>query len=129
MTMKTPEQIAHQVYREGITLPTNPNGADLRALMVAAIEADRAQHDLLYARQVIDRNDGRAVIWSREDIETVLDERIEDSRVERPVTPDEYRGIVDRAMGSACWRGLEECSDRDWELIGLALDDAMGGEA
>ena len=47
--MKTPEQIAHQIYREGITLPANPNGADLRALMVRAIEADRAQRALVDA--------------------------------------------------------------------------------
>ena len=43
--MKTPEQIAADVYwtLADDALPDSPNGDDYRSIMIAAIEADRAQ--------------------------------------------------------------------------------------
>lgn len=44
VTIKTPDEIAHEVYKEINAFPTEPKGSDLRALMVRAIEADRSHH-------------------------------------------------------------------------------------
>lgn len=50
--MKTPAEVAAALYPT-LSLPASPTGADLRAVMAAAIEADRAQRqgrlDDLYA--------------------------------------------------------------------------------
>ena len=47
MTAKTPAEIAADVYWTISDFPTEPKGSDLRALMAAAIEADRAQRNLI----------------------------------------------------------------------------------
>ena len=41
--MKTPQEIAADVYWTISEFPQIPTGADLRRLMIRAIEADRAQ--------------------------------------------------------------------------------------
>lgn len=41
--MNTPDQIAQDVYWAISDFPLEPKGKDLRGIMVAAIEADRAQ--------------------------------------------------------------------------------------
>ena len=120
MDIKTPEQIAEQVADAAVI-----DWDEAYDVALAAIEADRAQQDIAYARQLVKRCGGRGVIWSREDIEAVLDERIKDGNVAQPATPEEYRAIVDRATLSADWQGLDNCSDRDWELVWSALDDAI----
>lgn len=41
--IKTAKDIAHEVYADMSAFPVTPSGSDLRALLVRAIEADRAQ--------------------------------------------------------------------------------------
>jgi len=43
MTIKTPAQVAQDLYWTLSDFPVNPKGSDLRDLMTKAIEADRAQ--------------------------------------------------------------------------------------
>ena len=43
--MKTPEKIAAETLRATSAFPVQPDGPALRALMVRAIEADRAQRE------------------------------------------------------------------------------------
>lgn len=125
MTKHNPEQIVATVLQSFPALAAAPSVKDICSAMVQAINDDRAQLDIGDAREIINRHDGQAVIWERGDIESVLDERINSRSVAAPSTRDEYDAIVDRAMGSAYWRGLNECSDRDWMLIDLALDEAL----
>lgn len=51
--MKTPEQVAADVYwtLADDALPDSPNGDDYRSIMIAAIEADRAQRADLLKRE------------------------------------------------------------------------------
>lgn len=130
--MKTPDQIACEVMNAW----TTPDGVQVHsasreaymAKIAEAIKADRAQHDLPYARMVMDRHDGRGVIWERADLESVLNGRIEDEEIPMPDTNAEYDAIIDRAMESSYWRCLDDPTDSDWEVIGLALDEALRGE-
>lgn len=98
--------------------------ADVRELIRAAIEADRAQHDLSYAHQIIDRHDARAVIWERGDAESVLDEMISDEEIEQP-TVEGYAKIVDDAMRTRYWRSLSDCQDSDWDAIREAIREVV----
>lgn len=126
MTQYPAEHIASTVY---LSLPSHPaqfSAAEVRSLMAQAINADRAQHDLSSARDIIDRHGARAVIWQRADIESVLDARMKRAGADASRTQTECDAIVDRALQSPYWSGLDECTDRDWLLIDLALDDAIG---
>ena len=73
MTIKTPEQIANDLYWSGaFTTPLEGKGAEIRRVMAQAIEADRAQRD-----DALDRV--RAVLNAEIGWETpaVLKDRIE----------------------------------------------------
>ncbi|MFF2388910.1 hypothetical protein [Agromyces sp. NPDC058104] len=62
--LRTPEQIVDDVYWTLSGFPTEPSGPDLRALMVRAIEADRAQR-LDVADAVA--NFDKAITWDAAD--------------------------------------------------------------
>jgi hypothetical protein len=64
MSTKTPEQIARETLIQTASFPLNPTGADLRALMVRAVEADRTQRN---ATTVAVRKDLAARILSQLD--------------------------------------------------------------
>lgn len=126
MTQHVPEHVATTVY-QSLPARTEPFSAtEVRHLMVQAINADRAQHDLAYAREIIDRHEGRGVIWGRGDVECALDDRMNRAGACPPGTQAEYDALVDRAMESPYWSALEECTERDWVMIDLAVDDAIG---
>ena len=58
MSTKTPEQIAQDVYWTISEFPSEPRGADLRRIMVAAIKADRAQRGIIeLGAEVLDDRD------------------------------------------------------------------------
>lgn len=121
--MKTPEQIADEMFNTDISL-----GQDDKLVIVAAINADRAQHDSAYALDIIQRQGGQAVVWVRTDAEGVLDEMIDEGEIEPP-NPDEYAEIVDRAMDSYYWSSLSDCRDADWDAIREAIREASNRES
>lgn len=121
--MKTPEQIA-----ETIPLPRAILPGKLQDLMVAAINADRAQHDGAYALDIIQRQGGQAIVWVQADAESVLDEMINEGEVEQP-NSDEYAEIIDRAMDSYYWSSLSDCRDSDWDAIREAIREARDRES
>lgn len=123
-TMKTPEQIAREHFED--------DGSDLSASViesvVAAINADRDQHDGTYALDIIQRQGGQAVVWVQADAESVLDEMINEGEVEQP-NSDEYAEIIDRAMDSYYWSSLSDCRDSDWDAIREAIREARDRES
>lgn len=81
MSLETPEQVANDVYQTVSDFPTEPKGSDLRALMVRAIEADRAQHFALpeALSGVIQPTEGGVFVNDRGDhlVEPIGDENLE----------------------------------------------------
>lgn len=127
--MRTPEQIAADTLAEaGYADWYRPYQEQVRSDIARAIEADRAQHDLQYARTIIDQHDARAVIWERGDVASVLQQQIDEGAVDAPTTREAFDALVDRAMESASWRALDDATDRDWEMIALAIDEASGAQ-
>ena len=77
-----------------------------------------------------ERDEARAVSWSRADAEFVLDQLIDAGEIDQP-TPNEYRAIIDRAMRSHYWRGrywpsLSDCVGGDWDAIREAVREGIG---
>lgn len=126
--MKTPEEVVNDLLTTYAHIERTSDekitAESLYFLAARAIEADRAQHDLSYAHQIIDRHNARAVIWERGDAEGVLDEMISDGDVEQP-TADVYTKIIDRAMGTYYWRSLSDCQEGDWDAIREAIREAL----
>lgn len=122
-TMKTPEQIADEMLNTDISL-----GQADKLVIVAAINADRDQHDGTYALDIIQRQGGQAVVWVQADAESVLDEMINEGEVEQP-NSDEYAEIIDRAMDSYYWSSLSDCRDSDWDAIREAIREARDRES
>ncbi len=88
-TQKTPEQIASDTYWTISHLPLNPTGRDLRALMVQAIEADRAQRPTLITPE-------QAREWAGFDVDLDrLAECIPNSSI-----PDSINTIAHEAIGN-----------------------------
>lgn len=129
--MKTPQQIAEDLtqlwrgQRDEVVFTEQT----LIGALLEAIEADRAQHDLSYARTVILANNARAVIWEPSDLDAMLDQRIEEGEVAGSVTEEFRAAIIESATKSSHWRGLDSPSERDAELVAMALDEALQARA
>lgn len=130
--MKTPEQIAEQTVesfepddRMTVNGDTYSLGYPLlKDVLVSAIEDYRQHLSLSDARDILDRHGARGVIWSREDVDGELEQRIESGEIPAPSDHGRDR-IVDDAMNTRWWDALNDVTDQGWNTIGYALDDAI----
>lgn len=72
------------------------------------------------------REAGYAVsIWSDDDIMYVINDVVENTDgIERDEA--EVQRIIQEVKQSREWRTLEDADEWDWELIGYAVEDALG---
>ena len=130
--MKTPEQIAEQTvesFEPDDRMTVNGDTYSLiypllKDMLVSAIDDYRQNLALDDARDILDRHGARGVIWSREDVDGELEQRIESGEIPAPSDHGRDR-IVDDAMNTRWWDALNDVTDQGWNTIGYALDDAI----
>ena len=69
-----------------------------------------SEHDIVRKLWVPDDIRGHLADILKEDGETLSDEEIS--------------GIVERAQDSYYWRALGDCTEGDWELVSMAINEA-----
>lgn len=119
MTTKTPEQIAEStVPFDGgkLTDRTPLTWVEVQALIVEAIETDRAQREA----DVIARK-----VWVLEDFEGYWDTHYADVY---SLSPEQTRKIVESAPNYLYRATLEDCTDAEWDAIDEALRSSIQAE-
>lgn len=124
MTMKTPEEVAREVIGADAL---NGIGHERRIPdMVAAIEADRAQHDLQYARTIIDKHEARAVIWEVDDLMAELEQmESEEAFGDHRPTDEDRQKIIELAKMNLYWTSLDDATEDGWDSIRAALEESI----
>lgn len=119
MTTKTPAEIAESTVPFDGSKPTDRaplTWAEVQALVVEAIEADRAQRDT----DVIARK-----VWMLEDFESYWDTHYADNY---SISPERVEKIIESAPNYLYRAALEDCTDAEWDAIDEALRSSIQAE-